>query len=423
MDVATDAIQVWAPIAVAVSKGLWQDVSFAQVYIASPLVSARLLNDVQQAQVKLEKDANKQGCHEGHTLPSLPELFEKIRCNPDQERMEAFDITNPETIHLLCDDMRRWHSWLTDQSSDRLSTAEVSWEFQSWLGGLTGYLNELQADNLHTLASSDLWPQDGLTKAGKTRGYSLAFLLQVVFLAADLRSVRSIKDVIQNAIQIVLPRHAKHLQQMLERPRALPSKSTILHMQLVLDVALMLLQRLEIKRLLGLDGGASNGPDWGREIQDPFLQARLAMYWLVDSSPQGGRNWLMMEYWSIKAENVLPAFFKARELQHMHVSRRHQPFADDDGEEMERFLECQNVLVEDLCQLVFHHHVPPVGLGYGQASAHHEASALAHAVYLESGSSAVMQDVGRAVVTFTTDKGWPSSLSQTQTTSLTCFPK
>ena len=281
---------------------------------------------------------------------------------------------------------------------------DLTFEFQTWLSSLGTYLDDLQRSARRQSSSHEVLPDmpNMLQHSGKNRGYSLAFLLRVVLLVADLRSVRNLKDVIKNALSVVLPRHARHLQEALDQQQTLPSRATIIHVRLVLDVALMLLQRME-NRAFSRHKWA---PEWALPSQSghSFLDVRGAVYWLVDSSPQGGRNWLMMEYWKLQAEHVLPTFFLAHELLHLHADRRKQD-VQEDSEQMLQLLDRESEIFDSIASALSHHHVPPVGLGSGQASAHHEAAALAHAHFLESGSTEVMIGMAESVVSFTTEKG------------------
>ena len=103
--------------------------------------------------------------------------------------------------------------------------------------------------------------------------------------------------------------------------------------------------------------------------------SKPAVYLLVDSSPQGGKNLLNSEYDLIAADNVL------------------------------EFLDERDALLEQGQSMIYHHFNIPVVLGSNHSTLIHEFVALQHAVFMEAGSSAVLANWNKHVVSTTTDRG------------------
>ena len=164
-----------------------------------------------------------------------------------------------------------------------------------------------------------------------------------------------------------------------------PSPTVLSHVRFVLDCAFMLQQRRRNKYL--------------------FEQAERCpcIYVLSDSSPQGHTNRLMSECFIVLAEDLPHIAHKVWRL----ITIGNVSWENDHDEE--RVAEERGIVLW-LNKVIYHHVLPPVGLGSARCSLAHECHAFYHSLYLETGSASLLSKMTHAVTSVTTDKGTESGM-------------
>jgi hypothetical protein len=117
----------------------------------------------------------------------------------------------------------------------------------------------------------------------KFASYKAGFLLECLVLTFALRSASDLKSTLVHAVQVLPPVWRSSLLSLMRDDASLPSAATLTRARLLVDVAFMLMQQ--------------------RIFRD-LLQTRPVLYGLVDSSPQGGRNWELFEIYGMPIANT-----------------------------------------------------------------------------------------------------------------------
>ena len=126
--------------------------------------------------------------------------------------------------------------------------------------------------------------------AGRQRALPSNDLIQAFLLCRDLKQVGRLKNVLSRAVRFALPSPPADGILQNEVWQTAPEKWTISRSNLQIDAAFMLVQRR-----LFLEARAKGG-------KRRFLN--------IDSSPQGGRDWLVCESTSVYKKDLLRlAFF------------------------------------------------------------------------------------------------------------------
>ena len=162
-----------------------------------------------------------------------------------------------------------------------------------------------------------------------------------------------------------------------------PSPSQIGRWRLLLDAAFMITTRAERRR------------DWQ-------AQQRCVRWIMIDSSPQGGRDY----------ELIVMCKAYVGELRHlmglldiMYNMCMERPTADTEDEEDEFFMSEQQRLQSEIQQLLVIERPPPVVLGSGRTSLPDKFAATMHALFLETGSAKDLLALTSEIVTCTSDLG------------------
>ena len=134
---------------------------------------------------------------------------------------------------------------------------------------------------------------------------------------------------------------------------------------------------------------------------------------MLDSSPQGGRDYLMHEYLYISSQDLSVAFAASENM--MQVLR-------DESLAVDAVVSVTGSL-EDIVRRAFHVHVyPPVGIGSRRSSLPHKFQATYHAMRLESHTWELTQRLADLCFVMTTDMGVESRLCDAESTAATLFP-
>ena len=182
--------------------------------------------------------------------------------------------------------------------------------------------------------------------------YKTGFLLECLVLSFGLRSASTLPVTVKHAIRVLPPVWVASLTKLMQGDRTLPSAATLSRARLYVDVGYMVyLQQVHAGML---------------DATEPPV-----LFGLVDSSPQGGRNWELFEMYGVLGSNLNRCAELAREM------KGHIVHGADDCEEHERAR-------AGVTEMIFHHVFPPTALGTRRTTLAMKLHAVAHALRLES---------------------------------------
>ena len=170
------------------------------------------------------------------------------------------------------------------------------------------HLFEEKADKLEELRKQ-CW-METFGRHGFQRRFKMVQLLRLIVLVRDIRTATRTKQVLVAALGSIFPaEEMSFLQQVINDGSLVPGKSVLYNMRFIVDMGFMLHMRGVLHEVFGSVSAA--------DMQQP------AVYLLVDSSLQGGKNALNSEYDLIAADNMLrlgDVFLAIREtLQVLHA--------------------------------------------------------------------------------------------------------
>ena len=158
-----------------------------------------------------------------------------------------------------------------------------------------------------------------------------------------------------------------------------PSDSAISRWRLLLDVAAMLQTR------------AARNRCWAR--RETFTR-----WMMVDSSPQGGRDYELLLVCSAVTQDLPHAVTLTDAMYNLCSDR-------DSCENLDKFYEAQESLQSQLKTILVVERPPPVTLGSGKTALPDKFAATVHALYLETGSAEALVRFSSEVVACTSDLG------------------
>ena len=154
-----------------------------------------------------------------------------------------------------------------------------------------------------------------------------------------------------------------------------PGRKALIRARLAFDVAYMLIMR---------------------EVHQAHVDMQSIAFGLIDSSPQGGRNWLLHEYRMFRGDMIDIAKDTVFELIGMP---RQPPFLGNQWEIMEGLTDIIN------SDLLDTHLCVPTSLGSRHTSHTHKACNVIHSFRLESFNWRLTADVIKLFFTSTSDRG------------------
>ena len=300
--------------------------------------------------------------------------------NVEGARAADAELANPLSLRELAENVRAWATFL-------LHNQAFDADDQAFKLEAAVHLFEEKADKLEELRKQ-CW-METFGRHGFQRRFKMVQLLRLIVLVRDIRTATRTKQVLVAALGSIFPaEEMSFLQQVINDGSLVPGKSVLYNMRFIVDMGFMLHMRGVLHEVFGSVSAA--------DMQQP------AVYLLVDSSPQGGKNLLNSEYDLIAADNMLrlgDVFLAIREtLQVLHAGGM-------SGSEEQEFLDEHDALLEQGQSMIYHHFNIPVVLGSNHSTLLHEFVALQHAVFMEAGSSAVLANWNKHVVSTTTDRG------------------
>ena len=151
--------------------------------------------------------------------------------------------------------------------------------------------------------------------AGRKRALPFKTLVQCFIMSRDLRSRRALKQVLSKAIKLALDPALAYSVLQNEDWEMVPSASTLSRANLQVDIAYMLVLRKEFQA-------------------EKARGVRRYRFLKVDSSPQGGKDWLLSEVVALSSEDMKKlttafnalAEFEQDTPEHMDASQAGNPF-------------------------------------------------------------------------------------------------
>ena len=220
--------------------------------------------------------------------------------------------------------------------------------------------------------------------------YGPAFLLQCLVFSFSLRGSRGslgpepFKEAVLQALR-TLPHALRGAAEAVVTKCKYPSAATISRYRLHLDVAYMQLMQEKHRDLNERSG------------------IYLAM---MDSSPQGGRDWLLHEYSFISDACLVAAFDAASST--WAITHGHEAIDDHELHDVLQSLHCV------IRKAIRRHILPPTGIGSLHQNVSHKFHAFLHGLRLECGSWAETQHLISKYFAICTDMGVESKLTMAE---------
>lgn len=178
---------------------------------------------------------------------------------------------------------------------------------------------------------------------------------------------------------------------MMNGSHSIASSATLSRARLLVDVAYMLFMRDEFAKM------------FQPTTPKPTLFA------LIDSSPQGGRNWELTEIHDIRGEALSECGDAAREMLSMCESvSKDSPEACDRHEELK----------QTIAGSIFYHVAPPSALGTRQSSLEQKLHAVMHSLRLETHSWNSADKLLKSFTCICADMGTEAQLSEVDDISI-----
>ena len=147
-------------------------------------------------------------------------------------------------------------------------------------------------------------------------------------------------------------------------------------------------------------------------MKDVWRQAEWFHYGWADSSPQAGREWLMMMHASVRSHEVVSACTIANRL------TRSRPDLQDHFESEDVDIEDLSTLHKELLNAITHHKCVPVALGSGKVSLEDKVACVLHSMSFECSDLRALQSHLSNIISWTTDLGTESKLPSFHTAGL-----
>ena len=357
------ALQLWCPLAYLINRNLWHDLSLPQ--------------DCPAAVMSGEAAASVQCLIHAAQQPAPSMSWGRL---PLEASSSQFSL-HPRQFREWADTVRGWATSLNHSDQD-------------WVADSLRVSMELMVSSLEQHADSLELISSGMFECTQWgfRRYDLVFLIRCLICCTNLRSDEVLRRNLIASLHVLfhggVGGQANYFVEMLADEKfPLPSPATLGHMRFVLDCVHMLhMREYHATCFLTADQRRDEMP------------ANPAMFFLLDSSPQGNVNWLMIEYFFVAATSLKSVCAKAWRLHKLGRVKW-----EDDPDEDRVAEEC--ALIESLRQELQHHVLPPVGLGSGRSDLQHELHAFLHSLFLETGDFKLLRSVAQQTTALVTDKG------------------
>ena len=292
-------------------------------------------------------------------------------------------VFSPECSYEIAQSLRRTAQEIAATSDD--PTAELA-RYHRWASMMQRTHDQLDPIGLFRLAKDFRGALDDV--APKNLGYKVSFLLQCVVMSHMLRDSGQLMYSIRSVVQLIVPPAISAV--ILERLSAedplrldLPSPSTLTRARFALDTAYMSYCRAQMK--------------------SSFAKGGCKRYYMMDSSPQGHRDYELISVMSIETQDLDGMFQAASAL--VTISS-HVEISDD-----------QKAMLESRASQYISHHMskhkyPAVVLGCGRGDLSSKFHCFMHALLLECPDMRDMPQLLSETVSITTDQGVEFSIAR-----------
>jgi hypothetical protein len=242
-----------------------------------------------------------------------------------------------------------------------------------------------------------------------TRGpqsYRVEALIESILLADLLRNTGELREVLARSANMFLGSTSLS-SKIMDESFKLPGKSIISRYRLSLDAAYCKVVRDFWSKLL-FEADAGND---------------FSVYFLCDSSPRAGRDWLLAESYVVADHDIVRLIEIQDEIVHLRRQQQRPCITEateaaeaDDAERAERGgadLDARiSRLSKEMHGKVWHHIHVPLAMGKGATQLHQKFALLLHGFRLEANSWTDVRRIAKRVVTLTTDYGTESGIQQ-----------
>ena len=250
---------------------------------------------------------------------------------------------------------------------------------------------ESQARLLEDIASGKALE---LQSQGGSKRFNIVFLLQALWFSFNLKSASVLRRSLLSACKLMFgnTQHSFLEDAISMETLPLPSQSVLSQARFFLDLALMCEMRQRHAQMFDPRKGSTH-----------VIDDHGAMYLMADSSPQGGVNWLMIEYSVIQHRDLIVCSMAASELS--GAARRLTDAQEAGVPLLQEELDAERSAAEAIFGMLQRHPMVPVGLGSGRSSMWHELHALYHSFFLECGDPALLSELAASIISLTSDRG------------------
>jgi hypothetical protein len=196
--------------------------------------------------------------------------------------------------------------------------------------------------------------RDKLFRAARRRvgeAYSLEILLTALMLAGALSNAADLKEAVLHALRVAIPEPEvrNHFAQFVRDNKAVPTRTTRQRAKLSVIVGCCVVAQAEVQS--GLDDGG------------------FVVYRTIDSSPQGGYDWVMQGARCIKASEIATLFWDAQLLIESARAEQEQQVPDEAEQDIVERIRLKLRWVQGI----------PTAVGSGRCSMLHKLHAAMHA--------------------------------------------
>lgn len=211
---------------------------------------------------------------------------------------------------------------------------------------------------------------------GRTRTFHSLVLCKCLRLAGFLRGAGTMREVLERALDVLLPKHVASVIRDAYRDTRIPHESVLSRFRIVLDCGMMMWMR---KVNAELHNAATRGGP------------RVCRCLLSDSSPQGLENWQISETYlvadAVKVAGIVDELvaLSKRLVDDPGDDRAVAP-GEAEAEGHDDVKDKYAALTQALAAGMQHHILPPTGLGFRKSNLAHKLNAVLHSIHNESAS-------------------------------------
>lgn len=290
----------------------------------------------------------------------------------------------PSMFSILARDLQRWAPSIIQEG---LADEDHVNNYLHWLSDCSGHMTVEKSREWawnKSKGRGGRWVED----FGEHGSFKPLFLIQCVFFAFTVRGASNamgpdpLKAALSRALRTLPPVAQGFLSHLLKGTHY-PGPSTMTRARLYVDVTWMLHMQT---------------------MHTELIRTGSIFFSLSDSSPQGGRNWCMHEYFCISGSMLLDVADAVFAMQRAGVT----PAADvDDAGNFRELMQGWMRFVKDN---IFHHQFPPTAFGVGHKGLSHNLHATFHGMRLENVSWDSVREMTDLTFSHCSDRGTEAKL-------------